>query len=412
MMSKAQTKNGLSVCGHAQAGWREVKLGEIAEVIGGGTPKTSATKYWNGDIPWLTPRDLTGYKKIYINRGERNITKAGLENSSARLMPKGTILLTSRAPIGYLAIAQNKVTTNQGFKSLVVDKCKAHNIFVYYWLKANIEYLQSIGTGSTFAEIAGSVVKEIEILLPPLPEQKAIAEVLSSFDDKIDLLHRQNKTLEDMAQALFRKWFVEEANEGWEVGKLGDVLKIIESGSRPKGGIDPNLTDGIPSVGAESINGIGNFNFTRTKYISYEYYQKMKRGIVKDYDVLIYKDGAYIGKKAMFAKGFPFKKFVINEHVFILRSNNRINQIFLYFILITQELRKLNANSAQPGLNQTSMRSLDIIIPPKEKVDRFEKVAIEWINKIFYNNIQIRTLESLRDTILPKLMSGKIRVRF
>ena len=214
--------------------WKEYKLGEIAEVIGGGTPNTSNPNYWEGDIPWLTPRDLTGYCRIYISKGERNITKEGLNNSSAKLLPKGTVLISSRAPIGYVAIASNPICTNQGFKSLVCNPLIADNLFMYYWVKNNVEYLQSLGTGTTFAEISGSVVKSIDILLPPLDTQHRIASTLSSLDDKIDLLHHENATLEQMAETLFRQWFVEEAKEEWEEKTIADFAKHCKDSINPQ----------------------------------------------------------------------------------------------------------------------------------------------------------------------------------
>ena len=189
--------------------WQRVKLGEVAEIMSGGTPKTSVPEYWGGDIAWLTPKDLTGYTSIYISKGERFTTQEGLKNSSATIMPKGTILLSSRAPIGYVAIAQNDICTNQGFKSLICKKEKANNLFIYYWIKKNTQYLQSLGTGTTFGELSKNVVQNIEISLPPLETQQRIAEILSSLDDKIDLLHRQNKTLESLALTLFRHTFIE-----------------------------------------------------------------------------------------------------------------------------------------------------------------------------------------------------------
>ncbi|TFV04801.1 restriction endonuclease subunit S, partial [Bacillus stratosphericus] len=195
--------------------WREYKISDIADVIGGGTPKTEVQEYWNGNIPWITPKDLTNYKKVTISFGARNITSEGLKSSSARLLPKGSVLITSRAPIGYVAIAENEISTNQGFKSRALKEI-ANNYFIYYWVKCNNEYLQSIGTGTTFLEISGNTLKNISILLPPLPEQKAIADVLSALDDKIDLLHRQNHTLEQQPETLFSQWFVEEAREDWE----------------------------------------------------------------------------------------------------------------------------------------------------------------------------------------------------
>ncbi|MEA2039081.1 MAG: restriction endonuclease subunit S [Thermodesulfobacteriota bacterium] len=281
--------------------------------------------------------------------------------------------------------------------------------YIYYFLK-NMD-LNQHAEGSSHPLVTQTLLNSIDIeFSDEESEQKTIASVLSSLDDKIDLLHRQNKTLKAMAETLFRQWFVEEAQEGWEEKRLGDILTTIESGSRPKGGIDPDLKHGIPSIGAENINGLGNYNYGSTKYITSEYFEKMKRGIVQDYDVLIYKDGAYIGKKSMFAKGFPFKKSAINEHVFILRTKSIFLQIFLYFALEQEELALLNANSAQPGLNQTSMKSFELLLPKSELIGMFGQTIMPLIDKIFSNGNQIRTLEKLRDTLLPKLMSGEVRV--
>ena len=294
-------------------------------------------------------------------------------------------------------------------------------LFVFYFLKEF--HFEQYDVGSSNPTLNRNHIHLLPSTIPPLPEQKAIASVLSSLDDKIDLLNRQNKTLEAIAETLFRQWFVparagephaggEEAQEDWEEKRLGDILISIESGSRPKGGIDPDLKHGIPSIGAENINGLGNYNYGSTKYITSEYFEKMKRGIVQDYDVLIYKDGAYIGKKSMFAKGFPFKKCAINEHVFILRTESIFLQLFLYFALEQEELALLNANSAQPGLNQTSMKSFELLLPKSELIEMFGQTIMPLIDKIFFNGNQIRILEKLRDTLLPKLMSGEVRVEY
>ena len=212
-----------------QEGWREVKLGEVAEIVGGGTPSTKEPKYWNGSIPWLTPRDLSNFSGRYISGGERNISEMGLLKSSSKLLPKDTVLLTTRAPIGYLAIAENEISTNQGFRSLVAKE-QTDSLFLFYLLKQNVKHLKSQSSGTTFGELAGSTLKSLSFLFPPLPEQKAIAEVLSSLDDKIDLLHRQNKTLEDMAQTLFRHWFVENSPpvEGWQSERTDGVVSPLE----------------------------------------------------------------------------------------------------------------------------------------------------------------------------------------
>ena len=212
--------------------WKEYLLGEVAEIVGGGTPKTKIKEYWNGEVSWLTPRDLSNFSGRYISRGERNISKLGLNSSSAKILPKGAVLLSSRAPVGYLAITLNEITTNQGFRSLIPN-FKTDSLFLFYLLKKNVEYLKSQSTGTTFGELAGSTVKSLSFLFPPLHEQKGIASVLSSLDDKIDLLNRQSKTLEAIAETLFRQWFVEEAQEDWEEIILSSIAEHKKINIRP-----------------------------------------------------------------------------------------------------------------------------------------------------------------------------------
>ena len=194
--------------GPAPDGWRTVALGDIADVVGGGTPSTKEPDNFDGDIPWLTPRDLSGAHDRYIERGERSLSLRGLDSSSAKLLPTGSVLLSTRAPIGYVALAKNQIATNQGFRSLLV-RDGALPEYLYYWLKLNTEELERHASGSTFREISGSSLKEIRLRLPPLDEQRAIARVLGALDDKIELNRRMSATLEAMARALFKSWFVD-----------------------------------------------------------------------------------------------------------------------------------------------------------------------------------------------------------
>ncbi|MFO3797422.1 MAG: restriction endonuclease subunit S, partial [Anaerolineales bacterium] len=157
--------------------WRQLPIGDIAEIVGGGTPSTTEPTNFDGDIPWITPKDLSGHHFRFISRGERNISDQGLRTSSARILPAGAVLLTTRAPIGYVAIASNPLATNQGFRSLVLRK-GFDSEFVYYLLKANGETLKSHASGTTFGELAGSTLKKLRFSFPPLPEQRAIAHIL------------------------------------------------------------------------------------------------------------------------------------------------------------------------------------------------------------------------------------------
>ena len=179
-------------------GWEVGTIEDLGEIISGGTPSTMKKDYYSKKgIAWLTPNDLSNSHNKYITHGERDITKEGLENSSARLMPKGTVLLTSRAPIGYLGIAINKVTTNQGFKSIVPKKTFGSE-YIYYTLKNLIPYLKSVGTGSTFTEISKTVLKDVKIPIPAESVVSYFENIVSSLGTK----HRINETENQQLQSL------------------------------------------------------------------------------------------------------------------------------------------------------------------------------------------------------------------
>ncbi|MEH8138540.1 restriction endonuclease subunit S [Gallibacterium anatis] len=189
--------------------WNIKKLSEVADIIGGGTPSSKENAYYeNGTIAWLTPKDLSNHKEMYISKGERNITQLGLKNSSAKLLPKGAVLFSSRAPIGYVAIAKNTLSTNQGFKSLIL---KSGHIpeFYYYLLKNNISLFEARASGSTFKEVSGQVVKDTELKIPDTETQRNIVKILKPLDDKITLNTQTNQTLEQIAQGIFKHWFID-----------------------------------------------------------------------------------------------------------------------------------------------------------------------------------------------------------
>ena len=168
--------------------WIWVRLGEIGQIVGGGTPKTTHSEYWdNGDIPWITPADMRNLTSKYIERGTRNITKAGLNSSSAQLLPKNSILFSSRAPIGYVAIARNEMATNQGFKSVAPFKTEMSE-YLYFVLLALKPEIEKLGTGTTFKEVSGTVVGNVAIPLPPLTEHQQIVAKLEALLAEIDTL--------------------------------------------------------------------------------------------------------------------------------------------------------------------------------------------------------------------------------
>lgn len=166
--------------------WIEKTLGELGDIVGGATPSTKHEEYYGGDIAWITPKDLSLFKGRYISCGERSITEAGLASCSAQMMPSNTVLFTSRAPIGYVAIARQSVCTNQGFKSVVPHEC-VDSLFLYYLLKFNKERIEAMGSGTTFKEVSGKTMKAVQVRIPrKIEDQKKIASILDSIDTKIE----------------------------------------------------------------------------------------------------------------------------------------------------------------------------------------------------------------------------------
>lgn len=206
-------------------GWRWASMGDIAEVVGGGTPRTSEpANFDSGDIPWITLADLSGYREKYISHGGRFITRRGLESSAAQLLPAGTVLFSSRAPIGYVAIARNSIATNQGFKSFVL-KDGVLPEYVYWWLKGSKTTAESLASGTTFLEISGVNAKKIPILIAPLDQQhKIVAEIekqLSRLDEVVTDLRRVRKNL-----TRYRASVVDAACDG-TLGRDGAYLSPV-----------------------------------------------------------------------------------------------------------------------------------------------------------------------------------------
>lgn len=184
--------------------WQIKKLKDVSEIIGGGTPETNRAEYWNGHIQWFTPTEI---KSNFVSKSERTISELGLKNSSARLLPKGTILLTTRATIGEVSIALEECTTNQGFQSLIVKE-NYNNIFLFNWLKVNKYKLERRANGSTFAEISKSEIEKIEINVPSIDEQTKIAKFLLSIDTKIDIEVKLLQKIEVQKKYLLADLFI------------------------------------------------------------------------------------------------------------------------------------------------------------------------------------------------------------
>lgn len=301
--------------------------------------------------------------------------------------------------------------------------------YVYYFLKTLD--LKRFNSGAGVPTLNRNDLDTLQIrIYKDAKTQRKIAGILSAYDDLIENNNKRIQILEEIAQKIYKEWFVDfkfpghenvkfvESEmglipEGWEAGKMFDILDTLEAGKRPKGGINSEVKD-IPSIGAENINRIGRYDFSKEKYITYEFFKNLKKGKIKNKDVLLYKDGANIGRVSMFGYNFPHKECCVNEHVFILRTNNKMSQEYLYFWLeqtnVREQIVQLNTNAAQPGINQDKVNSLNILIPEENIILEINKHLEPMVYKIFSLSKINNLLQKTRDLLLPRLISGELSV--
>ena len=378
------------------------------------TPSTKEELYRDWDISWITPKDLSNYNERYIVEGERNITEAWVKNSSAQILPPNTILFSSRAPIWYVAIAKKELTTNQGFKNIICDEKESHYLFFYYWLKYRSEYIEKISSGSTFTEASAAIMRSLPIHLPPLPEQQAIAAVLSSFDDKIELLRAENQTLEQMGQELFKerfgKWKVgDELPEGWRVGKIENIFHFLEWPWIRNWQYTDSWTKfiNIKLIQNHDIltNG-ANFVSNEEAYWRYKHFLLEERDFVLSTSWTLGR-GAIVRRKHL--------PLMLNTSVIRFRPLDKKSYWFMYLYLSSKvfihQLESMASWSVQLNFWPMHLKQINLIIPNNSMIDQFCNITNNLFEKIINNLDQIDELSATRDLLLPKLMSGEVRVK-
>lgn len=284
--------------------------------------------------------------------------------------------------------------------------------YLWYFLQnswAKVMLSRMCGTAIPYIKLG--MIQKFDISLPPLPAQRKIAKVLSAYDDLIENNTKRIRILERMAEELYKEWFVRRKVGRFETKTLEQIGIRLESGARPKGGVK-DLETGVPSVGAENVIGLGKYNFDSEKLIPEEFFAKMRRGKILDRDILLYKDGAYVGRISLFQDGFPHKVAAVNEHVFLLHANEEKLQYFLFFTLAQEQYFKLmqglNKNAAQPGLNQGAVYGIKVDVPSDAQIRRFDDTVRPLVSEIFSLSKANRNLARQRDLLLPRLMSGKL----
>ena len=370
--------------------WKEYKLGEIGKIVGGATPSTKDRHNYDGNIAWITPKDLSTNKNRYISCGERMISQKGLDSCSCSMLPPGSILFSSRAPIGYVAIAANELCTNQGFKSIVVNKEIADNIFIYYLLIYNRDYIAGLGSGTTFMEVSGKTMSEIQVSLPPLPVQKHIANILSSLDDKIELNRRINDNLEQQAQALFKSWFVDFEPWGGKMPEDWREYKLCEFMPVKTGKMDANVAS---KVGKYPFFSCAQDILYTDKY---------------SFDA----DAILVAGNGDFNVKWYRGKFEAYQRTYVLIPHNNRYLGWLFYA-IKRNLNKITRGARGSVIKFITKGNLEdftfwapIDLTKCEIIDKFNVIN----NTIELKRAENARLASIRDTLLPKLMSGELKI--
>lgn len=373
--------------------WQEFYLEDLAEIHNNKRVPLSSMQRANkkGVFPYYGASGIVDYIDEYAFDGEYVLISEDGENLKSR-----------NTPIAFKATGKFWVNNHA---HIVKGKKDFHNNLIIHYFR-NLDLNEFI-TGAVQPKLNKASLTSIPFYLPKEEEeQKAIASVLSSLDDKIDLLHRQNITLERIAETLFRQWFVEEAQEDWEERPIGELVKVIDNrGKTPPYSDIPSAYPLIEVNALTGINRLVDYSVVR-KFVDEQTFKTWFRGHPKKYDSLLSTVGS-IGEIAMFL----VERGSIAQNVIALSAVN-ICPIYLFEALknIKDEIKELNIGSVQPSIKVPHLLSLKIKIPSKDKLDNFSIIVKSQLEKMVINHHQIQTLEKLRDNLLPKLMSGEVRV--
>lgn len=380
--------------------WETVKLSDIGTVVGGATPSTKKQEYWNGDIPWVSPKDLTGYRYRYIKHGQRSITDKGLQKSSAQMLPAGTVLFSSRAPIGYVAIAENPICTNQGFKSVIPgDRIDA--LFLYYLLSYNKENIAGLGSGTTFKEISGTVMKNVSVIIPTdIDTQRKIAGILDSIDSKIELNQRTNDYLAELLDTEFNELMSRKSSD-WASASLLDIANYKNGLAMQK--FRPTGDDaGLPVLKIRELGqGYCGPDAERCRSDIDESVR------IHDGDLIFSWSGTLL--LDFWAGGDAG----LNQHLFKVTSDKYPS--WFYYSWTKHHMRRFismakDRATTMGHIKRSALQDSEVFIPRRDEMQvltiRMQPLVDELINR----RVESRKLAEYRDALLPNLMSGEVDV--
>ncbi|SHE89617.1 restriction endonuclease subunit S [Dysgonomonas macrotermitis] len=401
--------------------WKKYKLGDIIHLIGGGTPKTTIDSFWNGDIPWLSVKDFNNSEK-YVYQTEKSISKLGLEKSTTRLLQKNDIIISARGTVGEIAMLPFPMAFNQSCYGIRGDLDIIDQDYLYYLMKFKLAEIKSKTHGSVFDTITRDTFGNINCSLPAFNIQQKISNILSSFDDKIALNKRINDNLEQQALAIYRSWFVDfepfkggefidselgEIPEGWGVGRLSDVGRIVGGSTPSKSHSEYYTTNGIPwltpkdlSMTQAKFTSRGEIDITEIGYKSCST-KLLPRGSV------LFSSRAPIGYISI-----ALNEICTNQGFKSIVPNREIGTAFIFYYLKanTSKIESQASGSTFKEASGTLINSLSIIRPPLKVIHNFNEIMTPIFFQQEKNEGENEKLSKLRDTLLPKLMSGELKI--
>lgn len=408
--------------------WEVVRLNDICDVTGGSTPSTARKDFWNGDIPFATPTDITNLHGREISNTKQKITQEGLSSCGTRLLPAGSVLLTSRATIGACAINARPMATNQGFASLVCNE-KAYNWYIFYEMMLRKSELQRLGSGSTFKEVSKNSLRQLNITLPPLAEQKKIAEILSTVDEAIEktdqIIEKTKEAKKGLMQQLltrgighkkFKKTEIGEIPVEWETKEIEALIKeskgaikIGPFGSQIKKSEMVNA--GIRVYGQENVYR-KDFNI-RKYYITPEKFQELKTVEIFPGDLLITMMGT-IGDCCIVQVGI--QEGIMDSHLMRIQLKDNINPLYAAMLisesrLVKKQINDMSQGGIMSGLNLSIVKKIRIPVPPLEEQTEIENMLSEADNEIGKERGYKSDLEKLKRGLMQVLLTGRIRVK-
>lgn len=387
--------------------WQMVKLKECCTVVGGATPKRNVDEYWaSPDIPWVTPKDVSNLAVPVLEDAPEYISRKGFEHCATYLLPKGSILLTSRAPIGNVAIAGRDMCTNQGFKSLV-PSAEVNGTYLYYCVKAFSSRLQSLGNGATFKEVSKKTVENFEIPLPPLAEQKRIATIL----DKADAIRRKRQQAIQLADEFLRAVFLDMFGDpvtnpkGWEVKPLKQLARVT-TGNTPSRKEEKFYDDHIEWIKSDNINTPSHFLTTASESLSTEG-KKVARVVGKGSILVTCIAGSFdcIGNAA-----YADREVAFNQQINALTPLDSVTSWFLYALILfsKKHIQSASTNSMKGMVSKGKMEEIPMICPPLSIQETFQEAFLKFLSVTDNLGSSFAGTTDVFDSISQRAFSGEI----